>query len=289
MTASYLVRQPAKSVTPVSSGKIRLGSPWQVVRATENAPNGFFCAGKESDCSCRRRRFGGYLQKNARLAQDFDSRFSLAVRSESRPLADVLMKPTHELTRASLILRLQDAEDVAAWDEFATIYGPVVFNVATSHGFQAADADNLVQEVFMAVAGSVSNWLERDDRGSFRAWLLRIARNAAVDMITQKATRSLGRDGIEAQVHLANLRAQTQLSSALDLEFERMVFQWASERVRESVAERTWQAFWLTSIEDLSVEAAATKLNTRPGNIYFARSRVMARIKELVQQYQDQQ
>jgi len=197
------------------------------------------------------------------------------------------MKSTHEPTRASLILRLQDAEDLAAWNEFASIYGPVIFNVATSRGFQAADADNLVQEVFMAVAGAVSNWLERDDRSSFRAWLLRISRNAAVDMITQKATRSLGRDGSEAQIHLANLPAPPHLSSALDLEYERIVFKWASARVRESVAEHTWQAFWLTAIEGLSVEAAAAKLDTRPGNIYFARSRVMARIKELVQQYQD--
>ncbi len=107
------------------------------------------------------------------------------------------MKSTHELTRASLVLRLQDAKDMAAWDEFAAIYDPVIFNVAKSRGFQAADAENLVQEVFMAVASSVSDWLERDDRGSFRAWLLRIARNAAVDMITQKATRSLGCDGSE--------------------------------------------------------------------------------------------
>ena len=91
------------------------------------------------------------------------------------------MRPSYEPTRASLILRLQDAEDMAAWDEFSAIYAPVVFNVATSRGFQAADADNLVQEVFMAVAASVANWLQRDDRGSFRAWLLRIARNASVD------------------------------------------------------------------------------------------------------------
>lgn len=198
------------------------------------------------------------------------------------------MKPTPERTRASLILRLQDAEDLAAWDEFATIYGPVIFNVATSRGFQAADAEDLVQEVFMAVASSVSNWLQRDDRGSFRAWLLRIARNSAVDMITQKATRSLGRDGREAQIDLANLPAPSEVSNALDMEYRRMVFQWASERVRESVAEHTWQAFWLTSIEELSVEEAAAQLSTRPGNIYFARSRIMARIRELVQQYQDQ-
>ncbi len=176
---------------------------------------------------------------------------------------------------------------MAAWDEFAAIYGPVVFNVATSRGFQAADAENLVQEVFMAVASSISNWLQRENRGSFRAWLLRIARNAAVDMITQKATRSLGCDGSKAQVHLAMLPAASELSSDLDIEYSRMVFQWAAERVRKSVAKHTWQAFWLTSIEELPVDEAATQLNTRPGNIYFARSRVLARIKELVQQYQD--
>lgn len=139
----------------------------------------------------------------------------------------------------------------------------------------------------MAVANSISKWLQRDDRGSFRAWLLRIARNAAVDMITQKATRSLGRDGSEAQLLLANLPAPSELSSALDLEYQRMVFQWAVERVRNSVAEHTWQAFWLTSIGDLSIEAAAAQLNTRPGNIYFARSRVMARIRELVGKYEE--
>ena len=204
------------------------------------------------------------------------------------PVNEAFMKPTHELTRASLILRLKDAEDMAAWDEFARIYGPVVFNVAKSRGFQEADADNLVQEVFMAVASSIGDWLQRDDRGGFRAWLLRIARNAAVDMLTQKATRSLGRDGSDAQVHLANLIAPSEFSGALDLEYERMVFQWASERVRELVAEHTWQAFWLTSVKEMSVEEAASQLNTRPGNIYFARSRVMARIKELVEQYQDQ-
>jgi DNA-directed RNA polymerase specialized sigma24 family protein len=85
------------------------------------------------------------------------------------------MNPNHEQTRASLILRLQDAEDTAAWDEFATIYGPVVFNVAASRGFQAADADNLVQGVFMAVASSISAWLGRDGRfGPFWIVLLEL-------------------------------------------------------------------------------------------------------------------
>ena len=105
-------------------------------------------------------------------------------------------------------------------------------------------------------------------------------------MITQKATRSLGRDGSDAQVHLANLPAPSELSSDLDIEYERMVFQWASERVRESVAEHTWQAFWLTHVEGLSTPAAAGQLGVSVGNVYVGRSRVMHRLQELVREFE---
>ena len=199
------------------------------------------------------------------------------------------MNRTHAVTRASLILRLKDAEDVAAWDEFAAIYAPVIFRVATSRGFQAADAENLVQEVFLAVANSVANWLERDDRGRFRAWLLRIARNESINMLTERATRPLGRDGSTADGVLANLPARDEFSSALDLEYERAVFYWAAEEVRGLVSEQTWDAFWLTSIDGLSVTEVAERLRIRPGNVYVSRSRMMSRIKQLVEKYKDQQ
>lgn len=199
------------------------------------------------------------------------------------------MHPSPPETRASLILRLQDAEDVAAWDEFMEIYSPVIFRVAVRRGFQAADAQDIVQEVLLAVAQSVSQWLKHTNRGSFRAWLLRIARNSAFDLITARATRPLGIDGRDADQLLAGLQANSDLSSELDFEYECVVFQWAADQVRDSVAPHTWQAFWLTRIAGLSVDEAASKLNLRPGNIYFARSRVMARIKELVGEFEAKQ
>ncbi len=187
-----------------------------------------------------------------------------------------------------MILRLQNADDVAAWETFAELYVPVVFRVARSRGFQTADADNLVQEVLLAVAQSVTQWFERNDRGSFRAWLLRIARNEAADMISRRATRSLGQDGDDAARSLNAMAARDDVSSLLELEYQRAMFQRAADQVRNSVAEQTWQAFWLTQVDGLSIAEAAQQLGTRTGNIYFGRSRVMARIKELVSQYEGQ-
>ena len=198
------------------------------------------------------------------------------------------MQKSPSETRGSLILRLQNSDDVAAWDEFVELYGPIVFRVARRRGMQVADAENLIQEVLMAVAQSVNQWLERTDRGSFRAWLLRIAHNETVDMVTARSTRKLGWDGEQGQRILEEVALRDDLSSFIELEYERAVFQWAADRVQQEVAQHTWQAFWLTEVEGMSVNDAAQMLGTRRGNIYFGRSRVMARIKELARQYEVQ-
>ena len=53
-------------------------------------------------------------------------------------------------TRHSLLLRLRDREDADSWREFADLYEPVIYRVATGRGMQHADALELVQRVLMA-------------------------------------------------------------------------------------------------------------------------------------------
>jgi RNA polymerase sigma-70 factor, ECF subfamily len=118
--------------------------------------------------------------------------------------------------------------------------------------------------------------------------LLKIARNEAVDMLTRRATRPLGKDGLEAERLLAEVPDHRgDLSSQFDLEYEQAVFQWAAAQVRDSVSDTTWQSFWLTHVEGLSVDRVAQQLNMRTGTVYVARGRVMNRIQELVKQFED--
>ncbi len=136
------------------------------------------------------------------------------------------MIPGPPETRASLILRLPDAADVGAWDEFVSIYGPVVWRLAVRQGMQPADADNLVQEVFASVAGSVFEWIDREDRGSFRAWLMRIARNQAVNMLTRRASRPWGlmvrrRSGYSRRCRIAIVTCRVNSTSSTAAKFSR--------------------------------------------------------------------
>jgi RNA polymerase sigma-70 factor, ECF subfamily len=185
-------------------------------------------------------------------------------------------------------LRLPDAADVAAWDEVVSIYGPLVYRMGLRHGLQSADADDLVQEVFSAVARSVSQWLERSDRGKFRAWLLRIARNTAINFLTRRRHRPLGVGGDDALDRLAEIPApDDELSSEFDLEYRREVFRWAADRAEEAVTPITWQAFWLTHVDGRSIAEVAEHLGISTGNVYIGRSRVMSRLKELTKQFED--
>ncbi len=188
-------------------------------------------------------------------------------------------------TRASLILRLQDAADVMAWDEFTAIYAPSVFRLAKRHGLQQADADDLVQEVLAAVAKSVTQWLERESRSSFRAWLFRIARNTAIDFLTRRKYRPWCAGGDDAARQFDEVAAAEEVSGDFDIEYRREVFHWASQRVRDSVSETTWLAFWLSSVKDQPINEVAKQVDMSVGSVYIARSRVMKRLRKIVKQY----
>jgi RNA polymerase sigma-70 factor (ECF subfamily) len=58
-------------------------------------------------------------------------------------------------TRASLLVRLRDPHNRAAWREFVDLYAPLVYGYARKQGLQDADAADLSQEVLGAVAGAI--------------------------------------------------------------------------------------------------------------------------------------
>lgn len=189
-------------------------------------------------------------------------------------------------TRASLILRLREYTDRDAWNSFVEIYGPLLARFARNMGMQPADIDNLIQEVLLSVAKSIEGWENRTDRGRFRYWLVRVAHNRAIDLLSRRGSKSLA-NNVDPTETLARLQV-VDWDRELDLAWQRELFHWAAKRVRESVADKTWQAFWLTCVDGLSAAEAAEKLKIPVGSIYFAKCRVMRRLRETVMEFEVQ-
>ena len=190
-------------------------------------------------------------------------------------------------TRNSLILRLPDQRDIEAWDQFVSIYEPLVYRLARAKGFQDADAREVVQEVLVAVCRAVDRWEPDAEKGRFRDWLFRIARNLMINIATRRKYKSIA-SGDSNLSELLEARAEQSCSdsSEFDLEYRREVFRWASEQVREQVMETTWQAFWLTSIESKPLKEVALELKMSVGAVKVARSRVFARLRRIVKEFE---
>jgi len=193
------------------------------------------------------------------------------------------MQDLNPETRASLLLKLRDSADAVAWQDFTEIYSPVIHRTAKRMGLQTADAENVVQEVLLAVSKSIEPWLERGERSGFRPWLFRIARNKALDLLTRRATRPEYRSGIEWD---DLVQRESSTASCWEQEYRWELFSRAATEIRRTASESTWQAFWLSTIEGRPIPQVAQSLGVREGVVYLSRCRIMDRIRKLVKQWE---
>jgi RNA polymerase sigma-70 factor (ECF subfamily) len=185
-------------------------------------------------------------------------------------------------TRASLLVRLHDRADQDAWHEFTEIYRPVIFRLACRRGLQHADAEDLAQQVLLAVARAIDRWQPDPARARFRTWLHTIAQRLIINALSRgPPDRGTGDSGMLDLLE-QQPAADGAASELLRSEYQREVFRRAARQIRGEFQADTWRAFWETAVEGRSADEVAAALGKSCGAIYAARSRVMRRLKDKV-------
>jgi RNA polymerase sigma-70 factor (ECF subfamily) len=190
-------------------------------------------------------------------------------------------------TRASLLVRLCDPRDDAAWAEFVDLYGPVIYGYARKQRLQDADAADLCQDVLRAVAGAVGRLDYDPARGAFRNWLFTIVRRKLSSWRAARSRRAPGSGDPATQTLLEQHPAPNGEEATWQLQWEDGLFAWACARVRRDVSEVTWRAFWATAVDGQPGRHVAADLGLTVAAVYSARSRVLARLKELMRSAQE--
>lgn len=191
-------------------------------------------------------------------------------------------------TRASLIVRLRNAQDEAAWCEFVALYEPLILRQMRKNGLQESDARDACQQVLAAVARDVGQWQADGRTASFRRWLFQIARNRLLKSLAQARSRTRGAGGSDARIRLEGHPDSRESPVAdLDVEDRRERLLWAAAEVQSEFRPSTWEAFWRTCVEGQPVADVAAELGTTAGNVYVARSRIIARLREKVKEVED--
>src|SRR5262245_58231428 len=147
-----------------------------------------------------------------------------------------------------------------------------------------------MQDVLRRVAMSAGK-LDYDRRkGTFRGWLFTVTRNRVFDFLSQRRKQAVGAGGSDVQERLNEQPADNGADgdTAWDQEHQQGVMRWAMDRVRGEFQDNTWKAFWQTAVDGKSPKEVAGSLAMSAGAVYVAKSRVLARLKTEVQQWQDE-
>jgi len=191
-------------------------------------------------------------------------------------------------TRQSLLLRVRNPHDDQAWNRFVTIYTPLIYRFAKRSGLQDADAADVTQEVFRTVTRSIKQF-DYDSRiGSFRGWLKTVTRSRIYDFQNGKARQAVGTGDTAVHSFIEQQISQTD-DEFWEQEYQKRVFDLACETIRDEFTESTWQAFWQTAIEGVDTKQTAAQLSLSTGAVYIAKSRVIARLRQEIQNIESEE
>jgi RNA polymerase sigma-70 factor (ECF subfamily) len=182
-------------------------------------------------------------------------------------------------TRGTLLERVRDPEDARAWEQFFALYAPLLESYARALGLRAADSEEIRDQCLATVVQRISDFRYERRRGSFKGWLHRIARDKVVDWMRKPR---------EERAATAIARAIPDENGAVDAVWER---EWRAEHVRYALGEvrRDEDAdgrelLDLVLDEDLDAAEIASRTGLNTNQVYKARARFLARMREVLEE-----
>lgn len=181
-------------------------------------------------------------------------------------------------TSSTLIekVRLHDQE---AWRRLVRLYGPLVDFWISCSGLQFADAQDVFQEVFRAVAQGIDGFAKEQPTDSFRAWLRTITHNKLTDRYRQRRPKAAV-GGSEAHERLQAIPQPQDTNSPSEAAAVRQLRLRALELIRGEFEDRTWQMFWAVVFDGKTPDEVARTFGVGPAAVRQAKSRVLRRLRE---------
>ncbi|HEX7447398.1 MAG TPA: RNA polymerase sigma factor [Pirellulales bacterium] len=187
-------------------------------------------------------------------------------------------------TPASLLERLRLEPDQASWRRLVDLYQPMLTAWLRRYALQAADLDDLRQDILSVVFREVSAFQHQGQRGAFRCWLRRIMVNRLRTFWREQRKRSELGDGRALAELIEQLDDPASgLSRLWDSEHDRYVTRRLTELLKGEFEPATWNAFEQLIFEGRSTADVARTLNMTANAVRLAKSRVLRRLRQEIQ------
>jgi RNA polymerase sigma-70 factor (ECF subfamily) len=183
-------------------------------------------------------------------------------------------------TSQSLLERLRDRTDAQAWQRLLAVYEPWLRGWLSRHDLQAADVEDVLQEILTVVSAKLPEFVHNGQPGAFRTWLRAILTNQVRHFLRGQRTRQAvlsthaGTDWLEQLDD-----PQSDLSRQWDQEHDQQLVRRMLASIQAEFNPTTWQVFQMLVLEDRPTAEVAQQLGLTPNAVYVAKARVLARLR----------
>lgn len=185
-------------------------------------------------------------------------------------------------TEISLLDRLRQPGETAAWDRFVELYTPLLYHWAHRLGLQTADAADLVQEVFLVLVEEMPQFKYQPGK-RFRGWLWTVLTNKWRERVRKRCGQPAETVN-GAWLHCTAVQEDTQLEEE---EYRTYLVGRALELMQVDFQPTSWKACWETVVAHRATREVAAELGITVNAVHLARARVLRRLREELQGFLD--
>ncbi|MEM9645573.1 MAG: sigma-70 family RNA polymerase sigma factor [Planctomycetota bacterium] len=182
-------------------------------------------------------------------------------------------------TSISLLLRLQDSGNSSLeedWNEFVSIYAPMIYQWSVQRGLQEADASDLSQDVLIKLYRNVPK-LNVDPDRRFRGYLAEATRNSVINLA--RARKRRGERSLELEKFVDRLEVQPDLIPE-DEEYCCGLYRRALQVMKSELSEQKWKICVGLFVDGKNADEIASELGVKKNFVYTTKSRVTKRLRE---------
>jgi len=146
---------------------------------------------------------------------------------------------------------------------------------------QDSDADDLVQEVLLAVSKDLNKFDHGGQPGAFRGWLKAILVNRLRCFWRARARRPQARGDSDIDERLAQLEdPASEMSQIWNRQHDQFVLRQLLALVEPHFSPSTWRAFYLVALKGRRADDVAEELAISVNAVFIAKSRVLSRLRQ---------
>ncbi len=178
---------------------------------------------------------------------------------------------------ASSILERAKLGDQDAFQSISKLYSGLVYYWCRE-SLKPEDAEDVGQQVFVAVSRNLKTFRRERAEDSFRAWLRIITKAKIADHYRKTMNHEVAIGGEEQWIDPA---ASEENDEENDEDIRRdtaMLYQRAMQFIQGEFAEKNVTAFLMLVVDGLSAKDISEKLSMSVNSIYLAKSRILQRL-----------